>query len=773
VVSTGGTSAGGSGFEYGENTVAARLSIDIPNEGVQSLREITQEISRFRTEMEAASRSQGDFIGFFQTLPSIASQAASAFKTYADELERGLALQQRMQGAVGQWDVQPGSTPDNFRGMTSGMGRSGPNDINQTVADMDRMREMGTVGQRQYLNVQQQHGGIRPGEMPMSNNDNDIAAATDRISARERINQERIGGDITGGMGGSRSGGGVAREIMNEFSAGGGGSQGGLMTQMMRRGLGALSARSGDAAVRDTAAAGSPGHSSGAVVTPESGSSGAVGADGQGAGAAGSALSGMGILGKIFGVPGAGLAGLAGLGLTGYGAAQMLGPKIQNLKDAGLVEGGGAKEGLEQEIQARIMGMNPFITNDQSRSIIQSALRDGYKGKEFETVTKFMQENLKDFAISVQDSRDMLKKQVLEGGMAPEAIAAGLEQQKYLSRTGALSFEDRKAAQNRLQGLMADNAVSPDVIGSSSAGSLEMYSDNHLLKGKFSDMAMAGQSGDMGLMAAQANMMGIPLSSDMDQWADQIAAQGPAGQDRLVKRALQMSKGNSYQFRQFMKQFGGMDLTIAQAKELMNKTRGGGELSAAQGRLQESNGAFDVQRRSSAEVVTGTVGGFFSNVLGDTISDIAGGRFSEIPGNLREATFDGGRDHIPVLDQVVKANGGDPNGIMVQSSSGEWQKLQEKNRAQLDALAKGGKWRRADDTSGEGYTLRGASGAMASGYLGKQEVQVGGQVSIHVSTDPGVKVSSAPQTITLTQNQMKANAGWGNATTNNRPPGDR
>ena len=131
MVTTGGPSAGGSGFEYGENTVAARLSIDIPTEGVQSLREITQEISRFRTEMEAAARSQGDFIGFFQTLPSIASQAASAFKTYADELERGLALQQRMQGAVGQWDVQPGSTPDNFRGMTSGMGRSGPNDINQ------------------------------------------------------------------------------------------------------------------------------------------------------------------------------------------------------------------------------------------------------------------------------------------------------------------------------------------------------------------------------------------------------------------------------------------------------------------------------------------------------------------------------------------------------------------------------------------------------------------------------------------------------------------
>jgi hypothetical protein len=769
VVSTGGTSAGGSGFEYGENTVAARLSIDIPNEGVQSLREITQEISRFRTEMEAASRSQGDFIGFFQTLPSIASQAASAFKTYADELERGLALQQRMQGAVGQWDVQPGSTPDNFRGMTSGMGRSGPNDINQTVADMDRMREMGTVGQRQYLNVQQQHGGIRPGEMPMSNNANDIAAATDRISARERINQERIGGDITGGMGGSRSGGGVAREIMNEFSAGGGGSQGGLMTQMMRRGLGALSARSGDAAVRDTAAAGSPGHSSGAVVTPESGSSGAV--DGQGAGAAGSALSGMGILGKIFGVPGAGLAGLAGMGLAGYGAAQFLGPRIQNLKDAGLVEGGGAKEGLEQEIQARIMGMNPFITNDQSRSIIQSALRDGYKGKEFETVTKFMQENLKDFAISVQDSRDMLKKQVLEGGMAPEALAAGLEQQKYLSRTGALSFDDRKAAQNRLQGLMADNAVSPDVIGRSSAESLEMYSDNQLLKGKFSDMAMAGQSGDMGLMAAQANMMGIPLSSDMDQWAGQIAAQGSAGQDRAVKKALQMSKGNSYIFRQMMKQFTGMDLTVAQAKELMGKTKGGGELGAAQGRLEESNGAFDVTNRSAGSRINAGVGSAFS-VLGGTIADAATFNFDNIPGRFREADFENQSMHIPVLDQVVKQQGGDPNNIMVQGSSG-WEKLQPKNKEHLEALAKGGKWRRADDTSGEGYTLRGASGAAASGYLGKQEVQVGGQVSIHVSTDPGVKVSSAPQTITLTQNQMKANAGWGNATTNNRPPGDR
>lgn len=61
-----------------------------------------------------------------------------------------------------------------------------------------------------------------------------------------------------------------------------------------------------------------------------------------------------------------------------------------------------------------------------------------------------------------------------------------------------------------------------------------------------------------------------------------------------------------------------------------------------------------------------------------------------------------------------------------------------------------------------------------SSNFGKQDVQVNGQVQIHVSTDPGVKVSGGPvQTVTLTQNQMKANAGWGNATVNNPPPGDR
>ena len=776
MVSTGGTSAGGSGFEYGENTVAARLSIDIPNEGVQSLREITQEISRFRTEMEAASRSQGDFMGFFQTLPSIASQAASAYKTFADELERGLALQQRMQGAIGQWDVQPGSSPDNFRGMTSGMGRSGPENINQTVAEMDRIREMGSVGQRQYLNMQQQRGAIAPGEMPMSNSANDIAAATERISAREMINQERIGGGIADGTGG-RMGqqGGIAREIMNEFGAGG--SQGGVLTQMLRRGIGAMT---GGAAGASLVAGGRGGggnngspHSSAAVPTPDSGSSGAVGADGEGAGAVGSSLGLAGTIGKLLGVPGAGVAGLAGMGLSAFGAAQFLGPRIQNLKDQGLVTGGGAQEGLEQEVQARIMALNPFITNDQSRSIIQSALRDGYKGKEYETVTKFMAENLKDFAISVQDSRDIIKKQMLgEGGLSAEAIAAGFEQQKGLSKQGYLSMPDRINAKNDLIGRMRDMGVPGDIAERAATEGIEMFSDNQILKGSIGEMMAAGQTEDLGMQAMQLSALGIRGSTDFADWGSQLASAGGAAYENAVKKIARQSGGKRGIFRIKINHMFGQNLSQQQANELYNWAMGGkSEQAAAQSRIEKSGGAMEVQDRSAASSMIGTTGAFFSDVLGDNISDIFGGRFDEIPGNFREASFKGSRSNIPILDQLVKSSGGDPNSIMVQGDGGEWEKLQPKNKSQLEALAKGGRWKRSGE-EGEGYTLRDAPGVMQANF-GKQEVQVGGQVSIHVSTDPGVKVSGNPKTITLTQNQMQANAGWGTATMNNRPPGDR
>ena len=43
-------------MQSGEDFVAARVSIDVPTEGIAGLREITQEMDRFRTSVEAANR---------------------------------------------------------------------------------------------------------------------------------------------------------------------------------------------------------------------------------------------------------------------------------------------------------------------------------------------------------------------------------------------------------------------------------------------------------------------------------------------------------------------------------------------------------------------------------------------------------------------------------------------------------------------------------------------------------------------------------------------
>jgi hypothetical protein len=732
-MTTAGGTAGGSGFEYGENTVAARLSIDIPTEGVQSLREITQEISRFRTEMEAASRSQGDFIGFFQSLPGIAAQAASAYKTFADQLERTMALQQRMSGGVGQWDVQPGSSPEPFKGMTTGLGRGG-GDIGQTVADMDRMREMGSAGERQFMNLRQQRGALESGDIPMANSDVDIAASNQRISQREQVNQERMSGGGIANLAGQY--GGIARDVMNEMGPGG-----------SFLGVGRLAAGGANALGR---------HLSGAVPAAASGTSGAVGSGG----------GMLSALGRGLGIAG----GVGAVGLAGFEAAQFAGSRLQGLKEVGLTQGGGIGEGFDAEMQARVMALNPFITNDQSRSIIQGALKSGYKGKEYETVTKFMADNLKDFAISAQESQEMIKKRMVEGGATPESIRAGLLTDKELSKSGYLSFQDRQKATSNLAGNLADMAVPDSIGGAFSRQVTEMYNDDKMISGSINDMAN-NVSQDDGATAAILNLQGITPSNDLGDRASQLAQGGAAGIENALRRVAQMSGGNKGQFRRLVMAYFKTPLTQAQANRLYSRLMSGeSEAGAAQGRIDgadQANGS--IQQRSQGEAFNAAAGGVWDTTAG-TIADIFTGNFGNIPQRFRQAGFEEQYDHIPMLDQIVAGQGGDPNKVMVQGDSG-WEKLQAGNKDQLEALSKGGKWRLASEPESNGYTLAQTQGVMDSSF-GKTNVNVGGQVSLYVSAAPGVKVQ-APTSFSLTQNQQRANAAYGTATMNAPPPGDR
>ena len=471
-------------------------------------------------------------------------------------------------------------------------------------------------------------------------------------------------------------------------------------------------------------------------------------------------------LGRGLGVAGA----AAGIGLAGFEATQFAGSRLQGLKEVGLTQGGGIGEGFDAEMQARTMALNPFITNDQARSIIQGAMKGGYKGKEFETVTKFMAENLKDFAISAQESQEMIKKRMVEGGATPESIRAGLLTDKELSKSGYLSFQDRQKAVSNLSGNLADMAV-PDSLGAPFARqAMEMYNDDKLISGTIGDMADS-VSQDMGATAAVLNLQGITPSADVADRASQLAQAGTSGIQDALRKIAQMSGGNKFKFKSLIASLLKTNLTQAQANRLYSRLMSGqDESGAAQGRIDSANETNNsIQERSAGEIFNASAGGVWDTTAG-SIADIFTGNFGNIPQRFRQAGFDEQTEHIPMLDQIVAGQGGDPNKVMVQGDSG-WEKLQAGNKSQLESLTKGGKWRLASEPESNGYTLAQTQGVMDSSF-GKTNVNVGGEVSLHVSADPGVKVS-APRSFSLTQNQTRSNAAYGTSTMNAPPPGDR
>jgi hypothetical protein len=416
------------------------------------------------------------------------------------------------------------------------------------------------------------------------------------------------------------------------------------------------------------------------------------------------------------------------------------------------------------------MALNPFITNDQARSIIQGAMKSGYKGKEYETVTKFMADNLKDFAISAQESQEMIKKRMVEGGATPESIRAGIMTDKELSKSGYLSFQDRQKAVSGLSGSLADMAV-PDALGSAFSQQVtEMYSGDKMISGVMNDLAGSASSDD-GATAAILNLQGITPSNDMGDRATQLAQGGAAGIQNALRRIAQMSGGNKGQFRRLIRAYFKKDLTQAQANELYRKLMSGeDEAGAAQGRIDSANQANDsIQQRSGMESLNANAGSEISQGAG-AIADLFTGNWGNLGNRFRNYDWGGQTDHIPMLDQIVEGQGGDPNKVMVQGDSG-WEKLQAGNKSQLESLSKGGKWRLASEPESNGYTLAQTQGVMDSSF-GKTNVSVGGEVSLHVSADPGVRVQ-APSSFSLTQNQTRANAAYGTSTMNAPPPGDR
>jgi hypothetical protein len=298
-----------------------------------------------------------------------------------------------------------------------------------------------------------------------------------------------------------------------------------------------------------------------------------------------------------------------------------------------------------------------------------------------------------------------------------------------------------------------------------------MGNQSQLTKGLYADI-FTNIVDDDNRTARTLQFAGITPSTDLSERASQLSAEAL---QTAIKQMAQRSTGadgkpNIGVFKGYLQGILGANVSTQQAREMYRQAMGN-EAAAAQSRVNSTNQKMgSIQQRSQGEVFNASVGAALDSTAG-TIADIATLNFGNIPQRFRQAGFEEQTDYIPVLDQIVAGQGGDPNKVMVQGDSG-WEKLQAGNKEQLEALSKGGKWRLASEPESNGYTLAQAQGGMNPSAFGNTNVNVGGQVSLYVSAAPGINVQ-APTSFSLTQNQRQANAAYGTATMNAPPPGDR
>ena len=362
------------GFETGADFVAARVSFDIDSTGISNLRELSEELNRYRTSTEAASRTTGDFTKYLQQMTQLANQATEAQTNLINQLQRMADVQQSLM--TGQGTQVSRGAPQGYVNPFSGMGGgNGAGTANRppTISDASGyLAGMSQQDPRGYVNMQAARGNVRAGDLPATSpSDQDIAQHAQRHFNREKAQNDqaiRTADPYASGQRHMSSLTSGASQLISELGPGGSGMG---VASMAAQGMMSLSGH-----LRKSAAA------TGGVK------------DGSAPMGTADDVAGMaGMLGGLKSFAGTGL-GAASLGVGaavgGMALFQQGGQAVQGLRSMGQTRGGDFQEGLGYEMAIRSMALNPFISTDQARQIVSQGLSSGYTGKEFDTVTQFM-----------------------------------------------------------------------------------------------------------------------------------------------------------------------------------------------------------------------------------------------------------------------------------------------------------------------------------------------------------------------------------------------
>ena len=483
----------GDGFEQGEDQVTARLSVEVPPEAIRSLDDVAQRTEDLRVNMEAVAKATADYGDYLTNIPTLGNDSVSRQGDFVSRNVNRLA------------EYEPAGLPDW-----------------QKAAGEQQLSDLAQRDPRQFANVMAQRGndpawddqsyvidrGMGPLPAPRSRRESGGAGSgpsnrddSDRPGGRDdsrsvdwleilRSNQEQTTSTVTRVLGELALGG--RSNALQTVSGLAGEAVPGLtgLQQRMDSQTQLIDAEN-QQMIQEYA------ESNGVDLnTAANALQGAGALKSSGASSLMSGLSG----GLIKG------AGIAGVAAGGFAAFQAAGNQYQDFRNQGLQRGGGVAEGMAFEMGVRTMAMNPFIDVDQSRRIMQTALNEGYTGKEMETVTQFMTENLIQMNLTAQESAKVLQENVIRGGQSlagaqQDAMAATLMGQNEDARRTSEEFRDVWQSSTATAIASGAEGAASSSLGLISAG---MFSEDSIL-GDLSGQIVEGMVSNraMGMTLAQ------------------------------------------------------------------------------------------------------------------------------------------------------------------------------------------------------------------------------------------------------------------------------
>lgn len=740
----------GGNFDYTDDSVVAKISVDVPTNAVADIMEIKQATSGLRVELEAAARAQGDWASYLREIPQLAEQAAQAQRSLITALERTSYLQGQVgpgRGGAGQPGGPAGYSTAAPAGYVNPFtGQPGQGNIGQAQSYMQGMAQNDP---RLFANMQAQRGNaVNPAQLGLvggtamggtggvggvgggqgqgaaapasaspqaSGSNRDSSAPPDPSQGGAPTTSEPQNNPADphpdapawqSSAGGLRNG---AQQVLNEVRAGSG-SRAGMMSLAMK-GMSAA----------------------GSWATNNPDKLAKLGAMGKGLG--GLAGIGKGALGL-----GAGVAGIMGIN----DIVQKIGATAQEYSNLGNIRGQGFAGGVDYESQAAMLALNPSISDKQGRQIVQAGLNSGLQGDALTDFNRRASVQLKDQGLDPQVFAEM-NKQVTQAGVTIKNFNAEMSDMREFAKTGFTTLPERQQQMAQTSGNLVALGGHGDALSNATRDFTEGFANDPVLGRNGAGNRIANQAAGspmfQTMMAAGTGNMGALPDETIMRLSDQEGGI-EGGEDAAFKQLVQYAKGAGgdvyHQAAIFKMLLGqtGVNVSPQEALALYKKYTGGGSIA---GDGQKRKSAVDADRKSDSG------GGFNPVWSGQNVHDLGDAVFKNAlhPEHWREG-----------LTEIGAAITGDSSNTYTARQNN---RIQQQMTNDTDSL----------------YAPQGRPPAPPSASPSGQHVTTQGSVqgNLTVTVDQQGKVS-APQSIQLTGQQKSAYMGYGSAQLNDPSPGD-